>query len=281
MKVGKLLLWGCCSVALTACYEEGTGSDLSSRDIDTGIIRADMVIEATSDTKASIYANLVSTIGYQRDIVLQAGDEFIVSNSITTQEENLDTLPSRNSYSESLTYYATMNQGMGGTIYTLSLDRRTPPDTSDINFPEEKIEHPDFGNFFVAAPRSWVELPNGFDMTNETGTAFNDTSETISIKWFPFNSDDEMYLEYYTTCGNQNEGLPDLIYENKRPISGDPGTADFSIGEFLLGPMVNSKCDIALTLVREKAGYPDGELSPTSSIVARQKRTLLIHYSSF
>lgn len=281
MKIGHLLLLGSCSIALTACYEEGTGSDLSSKDLDTSIIRADMVVEATSDTKVSIYANLVSTIGSQRDVVLQAGDDFFASNNITSQEVDLNTLPSRNTYSESLTYYATMNQGLGGTVYTLSLDRRTPPDTSDINFPEENIEHPDFGEFYVAAPNSWVELPIGFDMTNESESTFHDESETVSISWFPFNTDDEMYLEYYTSCANQNEGLPDLVYESRRGISGDPGAADFAIGDFITTPMVNLNCNIALTLVRETSGFPDSELSPASSIEARQKRTLSIKYNSF
>ena len=145
-------------------------------------------------------------------------------------------------------YEAEFDVGLGGTVFTVSLER------------EEDDPAPDNSG----------SLPEPFDITSDFGATPMSRAEAMEITWEPSGESDDMEIEFDDEVG---EGC---IYMADDNIAGDPGTytvdADFLKGT---GPDdMQESCDVTATIRRSRSGSTDNALDGESSFRLRQVRSV-------
>lgn len=258
---------------LAACDDSET--KVSSTEVDTRNMRAHIRITATDNSYSRVEAELAYTQLLNGVVVLQQGDQFTVNSTALAEAVAMKSVAGLSSS----VYGADLPVGVSETEFVVSLDRSTPPDTSDLWFPEGLVEHPDFEDSFISAPNSVIVLPSSFVLTNVTGPEYTELDEQVELTWSNSSSGDTMRLEWQSSCSLGPQASSASVV-GARAISGDPGMVSVTLQDIMAEQTYQEGllCQVVLTVMRERIGVADPKFAGGSVVIGAQQREIAVQF---
>jgi hypothetical protein len=163
--------------------------------------------------------------------------------------------------------------GIPGQPVTVSANRSTVPETPW--FPDDDSSEPNFSDLLFNAQASSVDLPvieitsPSSSVPSDESTHYEVDADSVTIEWAPSGSADEIDIEYLNDCGFG-------IVGGSKEITGDPGSATYTINEFLQEQETSDGtkiyetfvCLIRIKLLRKTIGTIDPVFAAGSEITA-------------
>lgn len=253
---------------LVGCGGDGSGSSVSSAEVDTSQVVANMRVEASSDTSAAVTVGLTLNDERSQPIALNNNDQIAVTaaGGVQVLAPAVSGRVGR--------YETSTAAGAAGTTYGIAITRTGTPDDSGTWFPSELVASPDFADNFVDAQNSTVILPASFSLDTPVANATVSRDDTVTVSWTPSGTEHEVRFTYQSDCpeppsaGVQRTG--------EIAVSGDPGSVDVSVADLVSN--LSETCRIILTIFKETSGTTDPLLATGSTLIAVQTRSVTIRY---
>jgi hypothetical protein len=151
--------------------------------------------------------------------------------------------------------------------YTTSFDRDDSGETFTFNFKRLVGE--------VSAPNSNVILPQGFEVTTLIDGQQYSSRDSLQLTWTQDNVNTEINIT--GNCSQTDNLTPVVTHPISFDISSNTGSMPINITEQLLNGSslaANEACSVEVKLMRTNIGTADPNFENSSSIVAKQVRTV-------